>query len=157
VDTQLPSKEIAMAGPHKSKRKYYAPEFKERMVELMRTGRPATQLSKEFGVSVSTLTSWLWRAKVEAGEVEGLTMDERAELAKLRREVATLREEKEILKNSRPGPPRNRTGTRGSVPIRRGEPGSARGSADVSNVGRDAERLLRLVWSRALGAHEVGC
>lgn len=82
----------------KSKRKYYAPEFKERMVELMRSGRTPTQLSKEFGVSVSTLTSWMWRARIEAGEVEGLTKDEKSELAELRRENAKLREEREILK-----------------------------------------------------------
>jgi len=82
----------------KSKRKYYAPEFKERMVELMRSGRTPTQLSKEFGVGVSTLTSWMWRARIEAGEVEGLTKDERSELAELRRENAKLREEREILK-----------------------------------------------------------
>ncbi len=82
----------------KTKRKYYSPEFKERMVELMRSGRGAAQLSKEFGVSQSTLTSWMWRARIEAGEVEGLTKDERSELAELRRENAKLREEREILK-----------------------------------------------------------
>ena len=82
----------------KKKKKYYAPEFKERMVELMRSGRTPTQLSKEFGVHVSTLTSWMWRARIEAGEVEGLTKDERSEIAELRKENAKLREEREILK-----------------------------------------------------------
>ncbi len=80
------------------KRKYYAPEFKAQMVELMRSGRTPTTLAEEFGVHVTTLTTWKWRAAIEAGEVEGLTKDERSELAELRRENAKLREEREILK-----------------------------------------------------------
>jgi transposase len=90
-----------MPGAKKKPRshfKRYSPEFREQMVALMRAGRVPTQLSKEFGVSVSTLTSWMWRARIEAGEEEGLTQNERAELAELRRENARLREEREILK-----------------------------------------------------------
>jgi transposase len=82
----------------KKKRKYYSPEFKERMVELMRSGRGPASLAPEFGVSLSTLTSWMWRARIEAGEIDGVTNDERTELAELRRENAKLREEREILK-----------------------------------------------------------
>lgn len=90
-----------MPGAKKKPRshyKRYTPEFKEQMVALMRAGRTPTELSKEFGISVSTLTSWMWRARIDAGEVEGLTQDERAELAELRRENSKLREEREILK-----------------------------------------------------------
>jgi transposase-like protein len=38
------------------------------------------------------------QAKIDRGQIEGVTTDEKAELARLRREVADLREEKEILK-----------------------------------------------------------
>jgi transposase len=82
----------------KKKRRYYASEFKEQVVNLMRTGRSPESISAEYGVHVSTLRTWMWRARVDAGEVEGLTTDERAELAELRRENAKLREEREILK-----------------------------------------------------------
>jgi transposase len=82
----------------KKKRRFYATEFKAQVVQLMRAGRSAESISAEYGVHVSTLRTWLWRARVDAGEVEGLTTEERAELAQLRRENAKLREEREILK-----------------------------------------------------------
>ena len=54
----------------------------------------------QLGESVveATVGRWLKQAEVDAGEREGLTTDEKAELTRLRREVADLREEKEILK-----------------------------------------------------------
>jgi len=87
-----------MTGPLKKKRRYYATEFKDRIVELYRSGRNAASLSKEFGVSISTIRTWVWRADVDEGKTAGVTTDERAELAELRRENAKLREEREILK-----------------------------------------------------------
>jgi len=84
--------------PRQKPRKYYPPEFKARIVELHRAGRSASSLSDEFNIHPTTIRVWTYREKVDAGEVDGLTTDERAELAKLRRENAQLREEKEILK-----------------------------------------------------------
>ena len=43
-------------------------------------------------------STWVSQARVDKGERDGLTTDEKAELARLRREVSELREEKEILK-----------------------------------------------------------
>lgn len=78
--------------------KHYPPEFKRRLLDLARTGRPVPELAREFKVPESTIYRWTTQAKVDAGERDGLTTDEKAELARLRREVAELREEKEILK-----------------------------------------------------------
>lgn len=79
-------------------RKHYPPEYRRRIVELMRSGRTVTELSREFKVPSSTLSRWKSQSDVDTGEREGLTTDEKTELARLRREVAELREEKEILK-----------------------------------------------------------
>ena len=79
-------------------RRQYMPECKARVVELFRAGRPVSSLSEEFDIHATTIRTWVWRARIDAGEVEGITTDERAELAELRRENAKLREEREILK-----------------------------------------------------------
>jgi transposase len=78
--------------------KRYPPEYRRRIIELVRSGRRVTEIAREFKLYEITIYRWLKQAKVDAGEQAGLTTDEKAELTKLRREVAELREEKEILK-----------------------------------------------------------
>ncbi len=79
-------------------RHYYPEEYRRRIIELARSGRRVTDLAKEFKVPLSTVSRWVQQARIDRKEVDGLTTDEKAELARLRREVAELREEKEILK-----------------------------------------------------------
>lgn len=77
----------------------YAPEFRQRIVELVRAGRTPASLAKDFEPSAQTIASWVVQADLDDGKREdGLTTDEHSELALLRREVKTLREEREILK-----------------------------------------------------------
>jgi len=75
-----------------------SPEFKRRVLELVRAGRPVAELAREFDLNGPTIYRWLKQAKVDTGEVYGLTTTDKVELARLRREVAELREEREILK-----------------------------------------------------------
>lgn len=81
-----------------AKKPYYPPEYKARMVELVRAGRKPNELAREFGVAEQSIRNWVQQAQTDAGERDGLTSDEKAELSRLRREVETLREEREILK-----------------------------------------------------------
>lgn len=78
--------------------KHYPPEYKRRIVDLIRSGRKTTDVSREFKVPIATVCRWVKQAKVDTGERDGVTTDEKAELARLRRENAELREEREILK-----------------------------------------------------------
>ena len=79
----------------------YPPEFRARAVELARTSglRPG-QVAHDLGVDPDTMRRWLRQADVDAGRREGATTDEKAELARLRRENALLKEEREILRKA---------------------------------------------------------
>jgi transposase len=84
-----------------SSRTPYDPEFRARAVELVRTrGLPRAQVARDLGINVETLRLWVKQAEIDAGHRDGLTSDEKAELARLRREVAVLKEEREILKKA---------------------------------------------------------
>ena len=73
--------------------KHYPPEYKRRILDLVRSGRRIAELAREFELPEGTIFRWLRQAKVDAGEREELTTEDKAELARLRREVAELREE----------------------------------------------------------------
>ncbi len=76
----------------------YAPEYRQRIVELARAGRSPSELAREFEPTVETIRQWIKQAALDEGlRSDGLTTDERAELTRLRRENRVLREEREIL------------------------------------------------------------
>jgi len=80
----------------------YPPEYRRRMVELVRAGRGPEDLAREFEPSAQAIRNWVQQADLDEGRrQDGLTTDERGELNKLRRENRTLRLEREILKNFR--------------------------------------------------------
>ena len=79
-------------------RKPYAPEFKQQMVDLVRTGRTPEELGRQFEPSGQSIRNWVVQADRDEGRrKDGLTTAEREELTKLRRENRRLREEREIL------------------------------------------------------------
>jgi transposase len=68
------------------------------MVELVRSGRTAESLSREFEPSAEAIRNWVRQADLDEGRREdGLTTAERKELSLLRRENRRLRQEREIL------------------------------------------------------------
>ena len=79
----------------------YPPEYRRRMVELVRSGRKLGELAREFEPSAEAIRNWVKQADRDEGQrQDGLTTDERGELNKLRRENRTLRLEREILKKA---------------------------------------------------------
>ena len=63
----LETEEFKMAA--KSTR--YTPEFKRQMVDLVRSGRPAGSLAKEFGPTAWTISLWVKQDERDAGKGDG--------------------------------------------------------------------------------------
>ena len=79
----------------------YPPEVRRQLVALVRSGRDPEELAREFEPTAQSIRNWVAQADRDAGQRhDGLTTDEREELRRLRREVKTLREEREILKKA---------------------------------------------------------
>jgi transposase len=79
----------------------YSPEFRQQILDLVRTGREPNELAREFEPSGETIRQWVKQAALEAGErTDGLTSVEKSELARLRKEIKNLRQEREILKKA---------------------------------------------------------
>jgi transposase len=76
-------------------------EFRREAVELLkRSGTSVPALARELGVSPQSLRNWARQIDIDEGRAAGLSSDEREELRRLRREVRTLAEEREILKTA---------------------------------------------------------
>jgi transposase len=81
-------------------RRRFTPEFKKDAVALVtEQGDPVAKAARAVDVSENNLRRWKTELEQEATG-ERLNADERAELARLRRENKELRMEKEILKKA---------------------------------------------------------
>lgn len=79
----------------------YPTDFKIEAVRLYKeSGKSLREIASDLGVSTNALRKWTQQADIEAGTREGLTINEREELRRLRRENKILREEREILKKA---------------------------------------------------------
>ena len=86
-----------MAG----RRGRYPPEYRERLVELARSGRSPASLAREFEPSEQTIRNWVRRADVDEGfRSDGTTTEARSELRRLKRENKRLRMERDILRKA---------------------------------------------------------
>jgi transposase len=79
----------------------YPPEYRQRMIDLVRAGRSPEELSREYEPTAQSIWNWVRQAARDEGfHDDGVTSDEKEELRRLRRENRILREEKEILKKA---------------------------------------------------------
>jgi transposase-like protein len=85
-------------GTNRMPRPAYPPEFRARAVELARASElRASPVARDLGFDPDTLRRWRRQADVDAGRLPGTTTDEQAELVRLRRKVALLREDLPLL------------------------------------------------------------
>jgi len=85
----------------KRPRRAFTSEYKAEVVTLYRTtDKGVSQIARELDLTPSAVQRWVTQAEIDAGQRDGLTSDERTELAQLRRENRILREDLGILKRA---------------------------------------------------------
>ena len=86
----------------KRPRRSFTPEQKAEAVRLVKELGNVSQVARDLDLSRSALVRWVRQAEVDAGQgPEGaLTTEEKKELARLKREVRTLRQERDFLKKA---------------------------------------------------------
>jgi transposase len=79
----------------------YPEEFRREAVELVRQGdRSMRQVAADLGIPDQTLHNWVKasdKARARASDPNALSESERAELKRLRKENADLKQDREIL------------------------------------------------------------
>ncbi|TAF22938.1 MAG: transposase [Verrucomicrobia bacterium] len=89
---------------NQKQRKRYTAEFKSQAVELLETGRPVAEIAEELCISSNLLYSWKNASRrAQVGSEGPRAVGERDgadDLRALRREVARLRQENDILKKA---------------------------------------------------------
>lgn len=82
-------------------RRPYPEEFRREAVQLVRAGRSIPDVAGSLGVTEQSLRNWVKRDQLERQERDdGLTLAEREELRRLRRENKRLEQERDLLKRA---------------------------------------------------------
>jgi transposase len=85
----------------KRPRRSFTKEFKAEVVALVgQPGNSAASVARDLDLTETAVRAWVKQADVDDGRRDGLTTEQLAELAELRRENRVLREERDILKRA---------------------------------------------------------
>ena len=85
----------------KRPKRTFTEQFKQQMVQLHNSGKPRSEIIKEYDITPSSLDNWIRRinATGSAKECDNRTPEE-IELLKLRKENQRLKMENDILKQA---------------------------------------------------------
>jgi transposase len=78
----------------------YDPEFRRRVLELVRAGRPARVVAAELGLAEATVYRWKAQDLIDRGVKPGTSTSERGELATARRRINELETELALVKQA---------------------------------------------------------
>ncbi|WP_251861703.1 transposase [Clostridium sp. Marseille-Q2269] len=76
----------------------YDQEYKDMIVDLFKSGMSLSELNSEYGIAKSTINGWIKDVKeIKVDENEVITLKE---IKALKKEMARIKEENEILKKA---------------------------------------------------------
>jgi putative transposase len=78
----------------------YDPEFRRRVVELVRAGRPVRLVAEELGLAPATVHRWKAQDLIDRGVKPGTSTSEQGELAAARRRIRELETELALVKQA---------------------------------------------------------
>ena len=82
----------------KRHRRAFSPEFKAEVAQLCRQpGKNVPSVAGELGLTESVVRRWVRQAEVDAGSRPGLTSADAQEVARLRKQLREVTEERDIL------------------------------------------------------------
>lgn len=80
--------------------KRYPPEFRRRVLDLVKAGTPVAQVAAVLGVSPQTIYTWRKQEQIDTGERPGVSSGDQAELVAARRRISQLEAELGIAKRA---------------------------------------------------------
>jgi transposase len=82
----------------KRRRRSFSPEFKAEVVALChQPGRSVPSVSQDLGLSETAVRRWFNQAEIDGGARAGTTSAEAEELARVRKQLREVTEERDIL------------------------------------------------------------
>ena len=92
----------ADTGKSRRSRRQFSEEFRAQAVRLvLEEGKSVGAVARELDLTASALRQWVERARADRTKGKtGLTTAEREELARLRKELRIVQEERDILKKA---------------------------------------------------------
>ena len=73
--------------------KRYPPEFRRKVLDLLRAGRKVADLARDLQISDQVIYTWRKQDLIDTGQLPGLTSTEKEELTAARRRIAELETE----------------------------------------------------------------
>jgi len=81
-------------------RRGYPAEFRQRVLELVASGRKVADVARDLGVTDQTIYNWRRQERIDRGDEAGLTSSEHAELLAAKRRIRELETELEVHRRS---------------------------------------------------------
>jgi putative transposase len=71
----------------------YPPEFRRKVLDLLKAGRTVAELVRDLQISDQTIDNWRRQELIDTGQLPGITSTDQAELVAARRRIAELETE----------------------------------------------------------------
>jgi hypothetical protein len=78
----------------------YLPEFRRKVLDLVKAGRPMRQVTADVQMPSQTVYAWFRQDRIEAGVEPGVTSADHAELVAARRRIAALETELAVTRRA---------------------------------------------------------